>query len=372
MNQSTPWAVGLDIGDRRSDCCVFDPSCEVVQRSQVPTTDKGLTQFFSRLEPCRVALEVGTHSAWIERLLSSLGHEVYVANPRKLRAIWDNDKKNDRTDAELLGEIVQVKPSLLRPIRHRSQEARNDLKLVQTRDALIRERTALVNHVRGSAKTVGGRMPQCDADTFHKTQDSLPEDLKEILQPILKHIGDITALIKGYDKAINERASKDSAVPWVTQVPGIGDLIGLAFTALVEDPNRFPKTRRVGSYVGLRPRLDKSGETDKQLRITKAGNGLLRRLLMNSAQYMLSSRGPDSDLKRWGHKLAARGGRNAKKRAAVAVARKLAVLLLTLWKNQAVYDPLRQAKLRNEQDIAVNPASNRSTDGKEPANKPTL
>lgn len=337
-------SVGVDIGDRLSEICVLDASGEVLQRAQVPTTQVAVRRFFETVGHARVAMEVGNQSAWIQREVSSLGHEVYVANARKLRAIWDNDSKTDRTDAHLLAEIVQIKPSLLRPIQHRGEEARNDLRLVQARATLVRARTLLVNHVRGSVKTVGERMPACDASTFHKAVDCLPDSLQPMLEPMLKQCGEVTALVRGYDKAISKRAGAEPAVAILTQVPGVGDLTALAFVATIEDPNRFPQARKVGSYLGLRPRLDQSGMSDKQLRITKAGDKYLRQLLVGSAQYILGPFGPDTDLRRWGLALAERGGKNAKKRAAVAVARKLAVLLLTLWKTGGVYEPLRRAK----------------------------
>ena len=343
-----PVSIGVDIGDRFTEICVLDRDGEVAQRTQVPTTKKGIRRFFEQAERCRVAMEVGTHSAWIQRELDELGFETYVANARKLRAIWDNDSKTDRTDAYLLGEIVQIKPKLLRSIKHRGEEGRLDLKLARARAAMVRARTLLVNHVRGAVKVVGARMPPCHADAFHKQVEALPDELRPMLEPVMAQVGDHTALIRGFDAAIKERAAAVPAVALLTQVPGVGDLTALAFVSIVEDPSRFPKTRRIGSYLGLRPRLDDSGDLKPQLRITKAGDKFLRCLLVQCAQHILGPLGPDSDLKRWGSKLSERGGKNAKKRAVVAVARKLAVLLLTLWKKGEDYDPLKKAKQTGE------------------------
>lgn len=346
-----PISVGGDVGDRKTDLCVLGPSGEVLQQTRVPTTRAGIRSFFGRFDPCRVAIEVGTHSAWVAEEIAAAGHTVYVANARKLRAIWDNDKKTDRTDAALLAEIVQVKPSLLCPIKHRGAESRDSLRVILARDTLVRARASLINHVRGSVKTTGARVAKCDANAFHCA--ALPDGLAPILEPLMKQIGEITAVIKGYDKVIDQRAAEDPDVAKVTQPGGVGSLTGLAFTATIEEPSRFPQTRRVGSYLGLRPKLDDSGDTRKQLRITKAGSSYMRKLLVGSAQYILGPFGPDCDLRRWGLKLAERGGKNAKKRAAVAVARKLAVLMLTLWKTGEVYDPLRQAKRRGGAKSAV-------------------
>jgi transposase len=352
--QSTPFAIGMDIGDRQCEICVLDPDGEVAQRTQIPSTKKAVRRFFEQCERGRVAMEVGTHSNWMRQEIEAIGgYDVYVANARKLRAISDNDKKTDCTDAHLLAEIVQTKPRLLRPIRHRGDEARNDLKLIHARSALVRVRTLLVNHVRGAVKAVGARIPKCDGEVFHKHIDQLPDELRYVLEPVMKQIGELTALVRGYDKAVDEAAAKESATPFLTQVKGVGALTALAFLSTVEDPNRFPQVRKIGSYLGIRPRLDESGDLKKQLRITKAGDRYLRQLLVGSAQFILGPFGPDTDLRRWGLKLAERGGKNAKKRAAVAVARKLAVLLLTLWKTEGVYEPLRQAKRKGAEVAEV-------------------
>jgi transposase len=337
-------AVGMDIGDRTCQVCVLDPAGEVSERTQVRTTQAGLHRYFSRLEHARVGMEVGTHSPWISKLVMELGHEVYVANARKLRAIYENDSKTDRTDAHLLAEIVQIKPSLLRPIQHRGEQARADVCLLRTRSILVRARTMLINHVRGSVKAVGSRLPACAGSTFHKQLEALPEQRRTTLEPVMKHLRDLTGLIRGYSQAAKEKCDEYPETQILRQVAGVGPITALAFVTTIEDPHRFPKGRKLASYLGLRPRLDESGESRKQLRITKAGDTFLRHLLVQSAQYILGPHGPDTDLKRWGLAIAERGGANAKKRAVVGVARKLAVLLLTLWKRSATYEPLRRAK----------------------------
>ena len=121
-------------------------------------------------------------------------------------------------------------------------------------------------------------------------------------------------------------------------------MTALAYLLTLEEPGRFEQSRSVGAYVGLTPRRDQSGQTDKQLRITQCGDGYLRQLLVTSSHYILGPFGPDSDLRRYGLRIAERGGKNAKKRAVVAVARKLAVLLHHLWKTGVDYEPLRTAE----------------------------
>ena len=137
------------------------------------------------------------------------------------------------------------------------------------------------------------------------------------------------------------------------QVEGIGPLTALTFVLTLEDPYRFEKSRSVGAYLGLVPATDQSGDRDPQKRISKEGDEMLRKLLVGSAHYILGPFGSDSDLRRHGEKIASRGGKNAKKRAAVAVARKLSVLLHSLWVSGEVYDPLHNAHRRQEQEEAA-------------------
>jgi transposase len=304
----------------------------------------GVRKYFGTLVRCRVALEVGTHSRWISQELEALGFEVYVANARKLRAIYQSDTKTDKCDARFLAEIVGLKPSLLCPIKHRGDQAQADLAVIRARGALVRTRTLLINHVRATVKSMGGRLPKCSAESFHKQVDAIPEERRPILEPVMKLLLDLTANIRGYDKAIEEQLAAYPEAKLLMQVKGVGPQIALGFICTIEDPHRFKNVRRIGSYLGLRPRIDQSGEVNKQLRITKAGDSDLRRLLVNGAQYILGPHGPDSDLRRWGMKLFERGGTAPKKKAVIAVARKLAVLLLSLWKTGATYDPSRHSK----------------------------
>jgi len=291
-------------------------------------------------------LEAGTHSPWVSRLLCELGHEVIVANPRKLRLIYANDSKSDRVDAEYLARVGRLDPALLSPLVHREAQAQAHLAIIRSRDALVKARVALINHVRGSVKAVGGRLRKCSAESFAKTAAThLPEDLTPALAAVLDSITELTTKIRAYDREI-ERLCRDDypETAVLAQPAGVGNLTALTYVLTIEDPARFPKARAVASYVGLRPRQAQSGSSDPQLRITKAGDEMLRRLLVGSAQYILGPFGPDTDLRRWGLALAERGGPAAKKRAVVAVARKLSVLLLRLWATGEVYEPLRNSR----------------------------
>ncbi len=339
---TTNVTIGIDLGDRYCRFCVLDESGEIVEEGRISTTKTALRRRFQNTEPVRIVLEVGTHSPWVSRLLDDLGHEVIIANPRKLRLIYENDSKNDQVDAQYLARIGRLDPRLLAPIQHRQLDTQADLAIIRSRDMLVRTRARLVNHVRGSVKSVGGRIPKCSTRSFaEKASSSIPEEVESPLSPILDLIEIIGQQIKNYDDRIDELADeKYPETELLRQVTGVGPVTALTYMLTIEDPYRFKKSREVGSYLGLRPRQGDSGDMQPQLRITKAGDGMTRRLLVQSAHYILGPFGPDCDLRLWGLALAQRGGKNAKRRAVVAVARKLAVLLHRLWITGEVYEPL--------------------------------
>ena len=342
--------IGMDLGDKTSRYCVLNGDGEVIQEQSVATTKKGMLRVFGARKRCRIAMEVGTHSPWVSRLLGGMGHEVIVANARQVQLISASSRKDDRLDAQTLARLARVDPQLLRPIRHRSEKAQAHLMSIRVRAALVETRTGLVNTARGLAKSVGERLPSCDTDQMGVDRgEGLPRQLLETLQPLLEQVESLTEKIQESDATLEQIArSEYPETELLKQVSGVGTLIALTFVLTVEDRERFQKSRDVGCYVGLRPKRSDSGESQPQLRITKEGDIYLRKMLVQGAHCILGRRGPDTDLKRWGLKLAARGGKNAKKRAIVAVARKLGILLHRLWVTAEVYEPLRnsQAKQR--------------------------
>ena len=337
--------IGLDVGDRYSYLCVLGENGEVVEEGRVRTTPEALRERFGAMPPARVALETGTHSPWVSRLLEACGHEVIVANPRQVALIYRNRKKSDRLDAEQLARLARVDTKLLAPVHHRTSEGQAYLSVLRSRDVLVRARTQFINHVRGVAKSFGSRLPPSSSESFHrKVVESLPSEVRGSLEPVLELIESLTVTIRRYEKFIeNACEEKYPETQRMTQVTGVGALTALAFLLTIGDLQRFPDSRSVGAYLGLVPKRDDSGERSPQLGISKEGDEFVRRLLVGSAQYILGPFGPDTDLKRWGLKLCQRGGKNAKKRAIVAVARKLAVLLMALWKSGEKYEPLRKS-----------------------------
>jgi transposase len=343
MTQHTQYVIGLDLGDRTSIFCTLDgPSGEILERGSVATTQAALRKRFGSLPASRIAFEVGTHSPWVSRELTMCGHEAITANARELSFIHKNPRKSDRADAEALARVARLDPGLLKPIQHRGPQAQADLALVRARGELVEARTKLINNARGLTKAQGARLPACSAPSFaRKVRDAVPELLRPALLPLLHAIQELTDQIRVMDKCVETLAKERySQTRVLTQVAGVGDLTALAYVLVIEDPERFEHSRDVGPYLGLVPGRDQSGDSDEPQRITRAGDATLRRLLVQASHYILGPFGPDTDLRRWGERLAERGGPNAKKRAVVAVARKLAVLLHRLWTTGEVYEPL--------------------------------
>ena len=333
--------VGLDLGDKLSRTCGVNAAGLEVFTDAIVTTPKGVGEYFGELERCRVVMEAGTHSPWVSRTLEQLGHEVVVANPTLVYGPRRRKKRNDRMDAAFLARQGRADVALLHPIRHRTGAAQEQLAAIRARDQLVRARTKLINHVRGAVKSLGARLPKCSAESFsRRVVADIPDSVRSSLIPLLEVVEDLTKRIRGFDEQIQRVVSEQYPEAVLLQQPhGVGALTALAFVLLIEDPHRFQRSRDVGAYFGLVPRLDESSNSSPQLRITKAGDELGRRLLVSAAQYILGPHGPECDLRRHGEAIARRGGKNAKKRAAVAVARKLAVLLHRLWVSGAVYDP---------------------------------
>jgi transposase len=335
--------IGMDLGDRFTYYCVLGEAGEVMVEQKLPTTKQGMQQVFGRIPRSRVALETGAHSPWVSRQLTQLGHEVIVAHARNVRLIGESKRKDDRLDARMLARLARLDPGLLSPVQHRSAEAQIHLTVIRARAALVSTRTALVNAARGLAKSYGERLRKCGTQQVSKELAAgLSAELRAALQPLLAEVESLSQRIAEYDQRIEQIAKEvHPEVALLKQVKGVGTLIALTYVLTLDDPHRFRRSRDAGCFLGLRPGRRNSGQSEPQLHISKEGDRYLRTLLVQGAHYILGPFGQDSDLRRWGLKLAERGGKNAKKRAVVAVARKLAVLLHKLWVSGEVYEPLR-------------------------------
>jgi transposase len=349
--------IGLDLGDQVSVCCVLDGAGEVVARGKVRMCAADLKRVLGVYKGSWLAMEVGTHSAWVSRALEEEGLRVVVANARKVQLITESQHKNDDKDAEDLARLLRADPKLLSPIVHRSEEAQKDLTRIRARAGLVAARTKLINMARGLAKSMGKRLGSCDADAMGVNQvEKWEPEWAEILTPLLTLIERCTLTIQSYDAQI-EKCSEEKypETHLLRQVPGVGALTATAFVLTLDDKDRIKTSRQVGPLLGMTPARRQSSGSDPELRISKEGDGYVRSLLVQCAQGILSRRGPDCDLKRFGLKIAGidpqrpvrkkdSKSRKRKKIAVVAVARKLGVLLHRLWVTGEVYDPFYATK----------------------------
>jgi transposase len=337
--------IGLDLGDQSSCYCVLDEAGHILVEQKVSTTPRCLRAAFGTMPQCRIAVETGMHSPWVSRQLSDLGHEVIVAHARSVRLIGESRRKDDRLDAQTLARLARIDPQLLCPVKHRSAKAQADLTVIRARAGLVRARTALVNSARGLAKSYGERLRGCNARNMNPQKgEGLSPELQAALQPLLAALESLSEQIREYNERIEKLAQESyPQVALLKQVKGVGTLIALTFLLTLEDAHRFEKSRDVGCYLGLQPGRRNSGRSEPQMHISKEGDPYLRTLLVQGAQHILGPFGVDCDLRRWGLKLAERGGKNGKKRAIIATARKLAVLLHRLWVSGEVYEPLHNS-----------------------------
>lgn len=249
MSKDSMLFVGVDLGDKFSHVTVLDQEGELVEEVRLPTTRAAFERKFSVLPRSRVAMEVGTHSRWASQLLEEPGHEVLVANARKLRAIYDNPRKDDRVDAEMLARLARLDPKLLSPIHHRSPEAQADLTVIRSRDALVRSRTLLIDHARSTVKASGGRLPSCSADSFHRqVRDAVPEPLRPALLPVIDIIASLTEQIRAYDWKVEELSKERyPETQLLRDIGGVGPLTSLAYVLTLENPGRFRTSSRCPS-----------------------------------------------------------------------------------------------------------------------------
>jgi len=333
--------IGLDLGDRRHRFCVLDERGQVKEEGTLGNSRGYLSELSERYRGALVVMEAGCHSPWISRHLADSGCEVVVSNPRKTRAIYQHERKSDRRDALMLARIARMEPALLYPVRHGSEQAQQDLLQIKLRDSLVRARVGVINSLRFTLKSLGYTISNPSTERFHKViEEQVPESVGAVIGPSVRVLEELSLRIKLLEREIiTFGRSKYPETTLLEQIPGVGPITALYFVLKIQDPIRFERVRDVGAFIGLCPRRDQSGENDPQLRISKRGDAYLRRLLVSSAQYILGPFGPPSALREYGLALAAGGTARAKKRAVVAVARKLAVLLLTLWKNKSAYQP---------------------------------
>jgi transposase len=337
--------IGLDLGDRASSWCELDSFGELVAEGTVETSREGFAKLLGSRAPARIVMEATRGTHWARQCLKALGHEVFVANPRRLDLITKSSRKTDRNDARMLARIGRVDIELLSPVHERGDESMQMRTLVRARSHLVRTRTKLVNQIRGSLKVFGHALPSMAPERFHARAKALiPEGLQCALLPLFGVLEKLAETIEVYDGRIAEACKRFPQTVLLRQIHGVGPLIALSFVMSLEDPRRFKDSRAVGAYLGLVPASRQSGASDPRLRITKHGDGVLRSLLVTAATHVMRQSAPDCDLKRYGRRIARGGTPRDKARARIAVARKLACLMHRLWLTGEVYRPLRESK----------------------------
>ena len=304
----------------------------------VATKAEAIVEAFQGCGGNVMVMETGTHSRWVAQLLQLMGHEVIVANARKLKLISENNQKSDRVDAAAIVGVGMYERGLAAP--GVSAEPGNALRSAGGAvrgKRWWRQRTGLINHVRGTVKSFGCRIRKCGAEKLRGGGAGRdPGGVAASVSGVLETLEEIDEQIYRYDCQIEHLCRRNiRRREWLLQVNGVGPVTALTYVLTIEDTDRFERSRDVGAYLGLVPKRRQSGQRDPQLGISKAGDEILRKLLVNCAHHMLGPREQDSDLRRWGLELvriaARRKAKGARKLAAAAVARKLAVLLHRLW-----------------------------------------
>jgi transposase len=331
---------GIDLHQKHSEICGLDAEGRVKYQHRIATTEAGLRRVFGRRKPCRVVIESGCQTAWAARLLEEMGHQVVVVNPRRVRLIAESTLKSDRIDAEVLAWLSRQEEGMVRPVYQRSEAAMELRTRLRVRTSLVRARTALINSVRGTLRSQGYRMSSClaarFAERFHG--QTLAAELRQVLDPLVEMIARLSEQIERLEKDLVEESCADELLLRLQEVPGVGPLVCLSFIGWVDRPERFERSRDVGACLGLRPKVRESGDRQWRGAITREGDSEMRRLLVQAAHAALHCR-RESALKRWALQLAERVG---KRKAVVALARKLAVLLHRLWVTGQSYHPLPQ------------------------------
>ena len=345
--------IGADVSDCTTKVCVITKAeggeRRIVVETTCATTEAGFEEAFSKFDRSwPVVFETGTHCRWMDRLFRKMGFRTIIGNPGKIPSITKSNTKNDRNDARELARLALADPAMLHPVFLRGETFQQMLRFHHARNMLISQRTQTINQIRGFAKSMGHRIERTSTERFHELgKAEWPEELEECAWPLMGSLKTINLKIKAYDKLIArlaERPEFKAMVERVRAVYGVGIIGSTVFIAAIGGrPDRFGHARDVGAYLGMTPKQDKSGDDDKQLHITHAGTEIVRTALVECAGIVMMSNAKDTDLKLKGLRIAMRGGKIARRKAKVAVARGLAVAMLALLKDpEREYVPLSE------------------------------
>ena len=341
MEYST--TIGVDVSDRTSKICVMTklPGGErkIVVETTCATTKEGFNEAFAKFDRnWPVAFETGTHCRWMDKCFRELGYKTIVANPCKVPSITRSNTKNDRNDARELARLAIADPAMLHPVFLKDEVYQQMLRYHAARNMLVSQRTQIINQIRGFAKSMGERIEDCSTERFHELNRSTwSRDLDDAAWPLIGVLKAVNLKIKAYDKHIARLAQEPEFKDMVERarlVYGIGIIGSTVIVAAIGGrPDRFEHARDVGPYFGMVPRQDQSGDSDKQLHMTKAGSEIVRKALTECAGVALMSNAKETDVKLKGLRIAMHGGKIARKKAKMAVARCLAVTVIALLKD---------------------------------------
>lgn len=328
--------VAIDVHDEYSQICVMNQAREVLAEAKVPTTRAALNDFFRHRASARVVLEAGPHAHWISEVLVELGHETIVCHARRIRLIAESRNKNDRVDAETLVRLSLSDLELIKPIELRSAKTLDERTIVRTRAAMIDTQKRLRTMLRGIVKPFGLRLPAGKKRALTAAATAtLPAHAKAAVDSLLAMLVAVATEIRTLDEKIESIVDAHPATRRLQSVPGIGPLVAIAFVHTIEDPARFG-ANDVGPFLGLTPsNRSSAGKKLTAKQSGRPGDPYVRSLLVQSAWTLMNSRS-ESDIARWGRRLAEKVGG---KKAAIAVARKLATLMHHLWLHDEDFRP---------------------------------
>src|ERR1700694_94094 len=237
--------IGLDLGDHWSCYCVLDEAGKIILEQKVATTPEAMKKAFAKIPQSLIALETGTHSPWVSRLLTELGYKVIVAHAQKVQLITKSSRKDEPRDARTLARLARIDPELLGPVRHRSAQAQIHLTVIRARATLVSARTALVNAARGLTKSYGERLPKCGTEQMNREMaKGLSPALRNVLEPLLREIESLNERITEYDRRIEQIAKEVyPEVVLLKQGKGVGTVIALTYVLTLDDPHRFRRSR---------------------------------------------------------------------------------------------------------------------------------
>ncbi len=330
--------VGLDVSLEETAVCVIDAAGEVIAESKVLSEPEAIAAYVARHAPgvLKVGLETGSLSPWLHRGLCAAGLPALCIDARRLNAYAKADPvKTDRKDARLIAQAMRA--GLYRVAHVKSEASLLVRQLLASRQMVLRDARQLQGKVRGDLKPFGVKLGRVGSGGFAARVKERLADAPQLLAaavPLLKLRAVLLDQVRAYDREVRRLVRADDVCQRLMGVPGVGPLTALCLRATIDDPRRFTKARHVPAAFGLVPRLYQSGERDQHGAISKTGDRLMRCLLFEAANALLTRTRRPSALKRWGLRIAKRRGMN---RARVAVARRLTVILFALWRDGTTF-----------------------------------